>query len=858
MINRLFTRFTLLIGLGLIGAPFAWAQDSSEDYRLPTTVVPQAQEIHLRLDPSVADYSGETTVALQVETEVERIGVHQVGLELSEIVLTGGGETRRLEASQGDWDISWLADGERIPPGDYELSVQFSGSYWTDSLGMHRVRYEDHDYIFTQMEAMYARRAFPLFDEPSFKLPYTLIVTAPKDLTVIANTPVDSTSVEGEQKRVTFLPTKPLPSYLLAFAVGPLDRAPLEGMSVPGYVYTPKGESDRLGFVLRETPKIVAELEDYFGSDYPFRKLDFVAVPEFAFGAMENPGLITYRTDLLLVGDEASGTTAERTLMVIAHEVAHIWYGDVVTMEWWNDLWLNEAFASWMAWSTVAKLYPQYDSALKLPQANAFCTDQQTTTQPIRRTVRNNDEIFDGLGLNYSKGHAILSMLENYVGADVWQEAVRAYIEEHAWGNATERDLWRAVSEVSGLDVADIAGDYLNQAGFALVTIDADGELRQERYLLPGSEAPELTWSVPLNVKYKAGGDVRQTFYLLEDETGTLDLPADAEWVFPDAGGNGYYRWQTGVDQLHALVDDVDSLTNREKIALLDNSEALFNANELSLADYLFVLERLLAEPYPLVFRPSLEKLKGIGDNFVDERVTESFQSFVNDTLSTRFEEVGAENQPGDSEAMLQMRPRLLRVLGEHGAHDAALEAARDLTERFLADPDSVGLGVAQEALRVTALKDDGALYEDYLDAYRKRADASQKTAILSAIYFDDADVVNRHLDFLLTDEVPAGDVARGLSLYSTVLKDNTPVFDWLENNLDALMAKMPAYYHVSLPQIVGGGCSEAALARLNDFFDERDEQFQATLAKANEASSACIQRKQQHIGDLQKFLAGN
>ena len=290
--------------------------------------------------------------------------------------------------------------------------MNFSGSYSTDSLGMHRVRFEERDYIFTQMEAMYARRAFPLFDEPSFKLPYQMTITAPEGLTVLSNTPVESSSVSDGKQEVTFMETPPLPSYLLAYAVGPLDRAPIEGISVPGYIYVPKGHADELGFVLRETPSIVAALEDYFGSEYPFRKLDFVAVPEFAFGAMENPGLITYRTDLMMVGDEVSGSTAETVLMVIAHEVAHIWYGDVVTMEWWNDLWLNEAFASWMAWSTIERLYPEYDPQLKLPQAQAFGADQQVSVKPIRRVVRNNEEITDGLGLNYTKGHAILSMLD--------------------------------------------------------------------------------------------------------------------------------------------------------------------------------------------------------------------------------------------------------------------------------------------------------------------------------------------------------------------------------------------------------------------------------------------------------------
>ena len=389
--------------------------------------------------------------------------MYQIGLEMTAISLTAGNGDRALSATQGEWDISWLADGAPIAPGTYSLSIEFTGKYSTDSLGMHRVTFEDNDYVFTQMEAMYARRAFPLFDEPSFKIPYTLTIEAPAELAVLANTPVASQERDNGWQRVEFMTTKPLPSYLIAYAVGPLDRAPLEDMSVGGYVYTPKGHADKLGFVLRETPVVLSALEDYFGSAYPYRKLDMVAVPEFAFGAMENPGLIKYRTDLLLVGDDVSGTEAEAVLNVIAHEIAHIWYGDLVTMAWWDDLWLNEAFATWMARSTLERLYPQYDPELKLPQHGAFGADRRTTAKPIRKVVRNNEEIFDDIGLNYSKGHAVLRMLENYVGHDVWREAIRVYLERFAWGNATEQDLWKAVSDVSGLDIAKIASDYLNQ-----------------------------------------------------------------------------------------------------------------------------------------------------------------------------------------------------------------------------------------------------------------------------------------------------------------------------------------------------------------------------------------------------------
>lgn len=848
--------FLALSGLLLVVAGPVLADDA--DYRLPASIQPRSQNIELELDPARSDYTGRTSIRISVKEDTDRIGLHQIELDMSDVILSGNGVRRELDVTEADWNIAWLSDGQTIAAGDYQLSIEFIGEYSTDSLGMHSVRFEDNDYVFTQMEAMYARRAFPLFDEPSFKIPYQLTISAPAGLTVVANTPVDSTSEQDGWQRVAFQQTKPLPSYLLAFAVGPLDRAPIEGISVPGHIYTPKGRAGELGFVLRETPKIVAALEDYFGSDYPYEKLDFVAVPEFAFGAMENPGLITYRTDLLLVGDSASGANAEAVLNVIAHEVAHIWYGDLVTMAWWDDLWLNEAFATWMARSTLERIYPQYDPELKLPQGGAFAADQRTTSKAIRRVVRNDAEIFDGIGLNYTKGHAVLRMLENYVGHDVWQRSIRKYLDRFAWGNATESDLWAVVSEESGLDVSAIAGDFLNQPGFATLKVDREGNITQERYLTVGRSAPDLEWRIPLNVKYKLDGEVRQTFHLLEGKTDSLDIPQDADWIFPDAGGNGYYRWATDPTQFYALVEDADALSNREKIALLDNADALLNSGDLTMADYLFVLNRFLDDPYPLVFLPALEKVKLIGDDFVDAGNRQAFAAFIDKALSARFEDIGIETRADDDEAIFQARPRLMRVLGEYGANQDVRRAARELAERYLESADAVDSNLAREALRITALADDGSLYDQYRSTYLASKSQDQRTNLLAAIYFDNPGVVRRHLDFSISDDVAAGDAVLGLNFYSAILDDHAVLYAWMDENLDAFLAKLPSYYSPLVPQIVGGSaCSANNLEQLKAFFAERDEVYASSLAKAVESAEGCISRRNRHSEALAEFLAG-
>ena len=447
-------------------------------------------------------------------------------------------------------------------------------------------------------------------------------------------------------------------------------------------------------------------------------------------------------------------------------------------------------------------------------------------------------------------------MLERYVGPEKWQRAIRRYIDDFAWSNATERDLWAAVSAESGLDISGIAGDYLNQPGFALVSIDKSGAVTQKRYVRQGLGVEEKLWRIPLNVKYKADGRVRQTYMLLQGRNGSLDVPANSDWIFPDAGGNGYYRWSTSLDQFYNLIDDADELSEREKIALLDNTEALLNAGSLSMDDYLHVINRLLKDPHPLVFLPALESVKDIGDEFVTEENRAAFARFIDDTLSERYESVGIRGHAGESEATAQMRPRLVRALGQFGTDENLLADAAGLVDRYFEVPASVPSDLAVEAMRVTALNDNGDRYEKYMQAYLETKSAEQKSSILAAAYFDEPEVVLRHLEFSLSDDVQAGDSLHGLFSFVHVLDDHSLLYEWLDENLDRVIAKAPAYYQPLLPQLLEGSCEQANLELLADFFADRGEVYASSLAKAVEAEGACIARRKRHAAAFEQFLA--
>jgi len=502
------------------------------------------------------------------------------------------------------------------------------------------------------------------------------------------------------------------------------------------------------------------------------------------------------------------------------------------------------------------RLYPEFESDLILPQTAAFRIDQGTGVKAIRKESRTEADVNEGSYLPYVKGLTLLRMLESYVGAEKWQEGVRQYLEKFAWGNATEPDLWNEISLASGMDVSKIAGGYLNQPGFPILSIDKDGGVSQARYLPYGLEAADLQWTIPLNVKYKKDGKIKKVFYLLDDKTGAIDLPKGADWILPDAGAEGYFRWQIDIDQLYALVNDIASLENREKIALLDNSDALLRAHKLSLEDYMFVLTRMLDEPHPLVLRPAIRKVITIGNTFVNDDNAAAFARFVDAELSDRFADVGIETREGDSEALIQLRPSLVSVLGRYGSDPAVRIAAAEKADLYLASADAVDSNLASTILRVTALNDDGSRYEKYVDAYLKSTDGRQKTNIFRALVFMDPAIVRKALDFSISDAVMAGDASSTLETYPTILDDHTILYEWLEANLSAYEAKIPSFQQQTLPLAMSGICNDKNLALLREFFTDRDEKYAASFDTQVESVSTCIARRERDSAALIEFLA--
>lgn len=832
------------------------------DYRLPKSYAVSEQSIALTLDPASDGFTGTTALKLIVHEPVDRIGLHWVGLNVAAPQLTDSdGNARTLAFEGGDYDMWWLDDGSTIAPGQYSLDIAFSGDYSRDALGLYKTTFAGRDYLFTQYEQSLARRATPMVDEPDSKIPWQLTISAPQGFKVASNTPVESQSKSGNMITRVFKQTPPMPSYLLALAIGDFDVTPIDGLSVPGVIYSPKGTGGDTGFAASVTPGILSALEDYFGSKLPYEKLDFVAVPDFSFGAMENVGLVTYRTELLLRGDTASGSAAAGTVSTIAHELAHMWYGNLVTMEWWDDLWLNEAFATWMASKIVDDMYPQYESDLQLPQASAFGADAVAQSRPIRKEVKTDVDVLDGFGLNYSKGHAILNMLEQSMGDAAFQRAIQTYMDKHRWSNTRASDLWAALATETTVPVNIIADAFLELAGFPLISFGEDGVVSQTRFHNPGVKVPEQRWQIPVATRHRDRdtGNVIESVFALSDQSVVLPEYSKAEWILPGAGGSGYYVWHTGDRRYKALLENLSELSNREKAAVLANSNQLLQGDIIGIDQHLQLLGGLLAEDNMTLALSAVNGLRGIAGMYFHSDLQPELKAYITRALTPWYERLGTETRADDSDSARDLRPRVLRTLAEFGDKPALVAEMSKLADKYLKQPESVDPRLGHEALRIAALfNGDNAMAKRYIAAYRETENSNLRSNLRFAMYFRERDAMQTVFRSLGQGDIQSGDVSLVIMSLFYAYPDQEVLYQALDGYFDTLVAKVPEFYRPTMPQFTSANCSSENVALREAFYATRDSSMLTQLRKSQESTQNCIDTAERGYAAMAEFLKGS
>jgi len=837
--------------------------------RLDRDVRPTFQSIKLKLDPSQPDYSGSVHIDLTVDKTAEAFRFYALDMDVIRVRLSSGASELAIKTEAGDAGQMFVRPEQPLAPGTYGLDVDFQNNFNVRANSLYRVKSGTDWYCFTQFEANAARQAFPCFDEPEFKIPWQVTVTVPATSTAISNTLVDKESSVGGQRTVAFQRTPPLPSYLVAILAGPFEYVPMRGMKVPGRVVTVKGSSRLAAEAARITPGIVAALERYFGRPYPYSKLDLIGVPEFAAGAMENAGAITYREEGLLL-DPAGAPLVQRVRLAstTAHELAHMWFGDLVTMQWWDDLWLNESFASWMSEKITNEVFPQYNQTVRemTGRQTAMATDARPSTHAIRQSVdafANIDRLFDALA--YQKGQAVLGMLENWLGPEVFRRGINAYLKENEWKNATAADLWKALSAASGQDVRSVTTTFLDQGGLPLVSLETlpggKVHLQQKRFLNYGVEVPNPTsWKIPVVLRYSDGRATYTQKVLLGDaeQTVTLERTTAPTWVHPDADERGYYRWTVPAAMLQAIADHADQLTARERVGLLSNASALLDAGLLHGDDFMRLLSQFADDRQPEVVQAVLDGLEKVNVTFVRPATATPFAVTVRKMLRPTLKHYGMEKMRGEPEAVALMRPNLLTTLAIFGREAEILDWGRTTARRFLNNPASVDVSLAGTALNLAARDGSFELFEEYRTRFETAKVPGDRTRFLTALgKFRNAGLVDRALDYALSGPLRPQEV---FTIPRALTEDDElrqRQWVWLRSNYRAIVRAIPPYYMPRLPSFADC-CREDWMEEVKNFFSMPETNYPGTreeLAKVIDSVSDCSGLKEREEQSVTRYL---
>ncbi len=872
--------------------PTAEAAEEVPGARLPADTQPLRYRLALELHPDRDTYTGHVAIDVALDRPRSTLFLHQVGMRPSEVKVVrpdGSSVLGKLEQRSAS-GLSALSLEESVGPGAARIEIAFEADIGRRLSGLYRADAGGIPYLFTQFEAISAREAFPCFDEPRFKTPFEITLRVNPELTAIANTQEASSQLTAEGLReVRFQPTEKLPTYLIALAVGPFDvvqapalapnavrahEVPLRGIAV-------KGRGAELAYALDETKLLLERLEQYFGTPYPYDKLDLIAVPDFNAGAMENAGAITFRDSILLVSEDATESQRRQLAYVNAHELAHQWFGNLVTMPWWDDIWLNEAFATWMGSRVVSETYPGYHAQLSelASTQNAMDVDSQAAARQIRQPVDADSDIFGAFdSITYSKGGAVLGMFEHFLGAAAFRAGLRLYMERHRFGSATAEDLIRALSEASAKpELTSAFNSFLAQPGVPALSasLSCEGptpqvELRQARYRPLGSAIDaQAQWEIPVCIRYgTADGKSRERCTLVKEQVTQVALEGDAcpTWWMPNAGAKGYYRWVLSEADFHQLLRHVGELSVAERISLASNLAAAMEAGTLPAHTALAALKGLSKEPARQVLQQVLAAYGSVEHDALDEAALPAYRAHLAAIVAPWFRELGLFAGPGETDPEIALkRLSVVRALGL-SARDPNL--SRELAKFGRAE---LGLGEPQKArlapeLRDAALTaalrlDPSTTLEPALARLRTSEDSQERARLLAAIVaVDDPAYSAQILALALSPTLRTNE--RLSPVYGQAANRTTRslALAWLDQHYDALFAQLNINARPRLMGVLRYTCDQTDAEPLIESFRKRAEAVaggRRAFALALESAELCRAFRAAQGKAVQAYFAG-
>ena len=776
--------------------------------RLPRDFLPTSYAARLELDPGRTDFRGSISITGSVEKPTEVVWLHGKNLVIARASATRDNTELAVKITQVGDELLRIEPQRPLDPGEWTLMIDYAGELDTKaSAGAFRQTIGDHSYIYTQLEALYARRVFPCFDEPDNKVPWKLTLDVPKKLVAVSNTPIASeTPLDGDKKRVEFAVTKPLPTYLVAFGVGPFEivDAGKSSRGTPVRVLTLAKRGADGEYAAKTSAKLLDLAEDWFGTPYPYEKLDMLTIPvTVGFGAMENAGLITFTETLILHDAKASKKRKHGWIVVAAHEIAHQWFGNLVTMAYWDDIWLNEGFANWLETKIATKFDASWrEMESELDTRNwALEADSLVTARKIRQPIESNDDVLNAFdSITYNKGASVLNMFEAYLGPETFQRGVRDYLKARAWGNATSSDFGSALAGAAGKpDIAAAFATFLDQAGTPEITATTrcDGaptvELSQRRYLPPGAATPEMTtkpWILPVCVVYEAGGKRAQACTLLDAPTTTIALATKScpRWVMPNADGRGYYRNAYTAQQVTTLRDEAwKHLTWTERRAMFFDATTAARTGKLPLALALSLVPRMLAGKDRFTV-PSAVALPAELDEWVRPELRPKYEYWLRTTFGPGAAAIGIAPRDSDTIDDEEMRAALAGTVAWKARDPKLVEQALALVDRWRELPQA-----ARHLVLWVAVDASPAVFDKVLSEVVSEPDRTKRLDMFTALAsVRDLGRQSRAHALLLDPKIDIRDAV--WMLWDTTTEENRANSQkFLEQHKDAIIARMPA-----------------------------------------------------------------
>ncbi len=847
-------------------------------------IQPLSYRANLAVDPTKDDFTGSIEITVDIQEATQTIWLNQENLKIKDATIKSGGKTLIAKAIPGGVDYLGLEFDAPLPTGTAVIHVNYSGVVLTkNSSGIFRQEDNGNWYAFTQFEATDARAAFPCFDEPSYKTPWQLTLRFPSQNTAISNTSIASEKTEGATKTVVFRQTLPLPSYLVAFAVGPFEYVSggVAGQKrVPVRIVVPKGHSAEAKYAAEVTAEIINRHEKYFGIPYPYDKADQVAIVTTAgFGAMENPGMVTYAQNLILAKPESDTINRQRGYAeVAAHELAHQWFGDLVTTTWWNDIWLNEAFATWMEQKLISEWKPEWKTDVADVGTRLFAAreDSLISARKIRQPIEAKDDINNAFdGITYQKGAAVIGMFESWMGPKEFQKGVQSYMKQYAFRATTAGDFLDSISSASRKDVTSSFSTFLNQAGVPLVSVALKCDqgapalhLTQQRFLPLGSKgSADQVWSIPVCVRYGSGDNGQSECTLMTQPAMDWKLKAKScpAWVQANDRAVGYYRVEYEGGLFGALTDGNTEkrLSAPERVDLMGNAEALSNAGRLPAGDVLALVEKYHADTERQVVQSAVGLARGPSTYLVSNELTPNYQRFLLKDFQARAHQLGWTPKPGESDDVKLMRPGMLRLVATLGGDRELATQAKDLAEKWFLDRKSIDPNLVNAVLGTAAYYGNKTLFDRFMAEFLKTQDKQVRQTLIGAMgSCRDSAAIGAGMDALVAGKVPFMEGAFLLFNGQNDASTRKLPFEFLQAHWDEVTAKMPTGggfdFGSVLPQVGGAFCDAQSRQSLAEFFKPRVDKFVGApraLDQTLEGIDLCIASTAAQKSSVEAFL---